>query len=153
MIFFLGGSEIFVIVVVFIALLVGAVEFIAKAISFLFIAFMVKNIIQTIIIGYFKNHTPLKRALFCLAMDIIRVCSFFYFFSRWVDIYASSSGLAHFLNLFFVCIFTILSGSAFIVGELLSFMHAQNDDNNTLSLFSDIVSIGGILLVGWFSTL
>lgn len=153
MIFFLGGSEIFIIIVVVLALLTGAVEFVSKMTAFLFILFLVKNFIQTVVIGFFKNHVPLKNMLFYLGIDVIRVCSFFYFFTNWIDIYFSASGLTRLLYLLILLFFTILSGSAFIIGEIVSYTHATKTGSDNQSIFLDIILVIGIFVVGWISTL
>lgn len=153
MIFFLGGSEIFIIIVVILALLTGAVEIVSKMTTVFFILFLIKNFIQTVVVGFFKNRVPLKKMLFYLGIDIIRVCSFFYYFASWIDIYFSASGLTRLLYLLTLLFFTILSGSAFIAGEIFSFTHATKDGNNDLGIFLDIILVIGIFIVGWISTL
>lgn len=127
-IIFLGTFDIILIVFLFFALLVGAVDFINKIITFLFIIFVIKNIIQDVVIGYFKNHNKLISTLWYLIVDTLRIGMYFFVLKEYSIAYSNAGGLAFFGAMFNFILFFVLGGILYLMGEVISLSHSFKKD-------------------------
>ena len=86
----------------------------------LFWFFIIKNIIQDVIIGWIKNHENFLVVLGCLIIDIIRVIVFFYIFNQCFIAYQNAGGFSIFVEMLNVVIVFVVGGIYYLALELVS---------------------------------
>lgn len=118
--YFFGGFEFVIIAIILIAILAGSANTIISMLNCLFWIFAIKNVIQTVFFGCFKNRNSLAMTAGFLAIDVTRIGIFFYNLREIGVTSSHSSGLNYFFSLFgFLCYF-LICGCIFLLGEFYS---------------------------------
>lgn len=78
-IIFWGGFEVLILLVILVAIIAGAAEFVANILGFLCILFCIKVFIQDIRYGAVKNHNSIFFTVGFLIVDFIRIITFFWY--------------------------------------------------------------------------
>lgn len=82
-----------IVVLMFLALVKGTVDAAIGLITVLFWAFVVKNIVQDVILGFLKNRNTLGMTIWHFAIDMARIWLYFTMVNRYAVQYASSGGI------------------------------------------------------------
>lgn len=155
MIIFFGGAEIAIILVILIAIVAGSAEAIINLTNFFIILFAIKNVIQTVILGYFKNKNPLSYTLGFAVTDTIRMFIFFRNLRSVSTTFVNATGLGYFGALLEVILYFVICGSIFLLGEYSSLVQAlgnkrsEQNQNNRVALFGGIFTVILLAFTAW----
>lgn len=143
------------VVLLFLVLVKGAVDVALSLITFLFWAFVVKNIVQDFILGFLKNHNTLGMTVWYFAIDMARIWLYFTMVNQYAAKYASSGGIGFFGAMFDFGIYFVVGGALFLAGEILSILHvfrtkAEDTQTKRFSIGADIACLA---VLGGFSLL
>lgn len=158
-IIFFGGAEIAIILFILVAIIAGSVETIVGMTNFFIILFIIKNTIQTIILGLFKNKNPLSYSIAFFITDIARMTVFFSNLKSIGTNFVTSVGLSYFSSLFGMVLYILICGTIFLAGEGISLVQALgNTDidqrgNNKLALFGGISTLVLLVIITWIGYL
>ena len=144
-IIFWGGFEVLILLVILVAIIAGAAEFVANILGFLCILFCIKVFIQDIRYGAVKNHNSIFFTVGFLIVDFIRIITFFGTAYSCATAMLNSTGGRYLDNVLGFVILIIVGGCIYLMGEINSMMHAFGDIDKKLSLGADIAII--VLLV------
>lgn len=155
MIIFFGTFDVLLIFVLFFTLLTGAVDMLNNMITVLFVLFVIKNIVQDVIIGFFKNHNSILSTLWYLIVDTLRIGLYFYILQEYSMTYSKAGGLSFFGAIFNFLIFFFLGGILYLVGEVTSLSHCFKKESlsNHPTWFykiTDILTLGVLALFCWW---
>lgn len=155
MIVFFGTFDILLILVLFFTLLTGAVDALNNTITILFVLFVIKNIVQDVIIGFFKNRNSLLSTLWYLIVDTLRIGLYFCVLKECSLAYSDAGGLAFFGAMFNFLIFFFLGGILYLVGEVISLSHCFKKEwlANYPKWFyklADVLALGVLALFCWW---
>ena len=126
MIIFLSSFEIILPFILLLTAIFGAANALVSMINVFIVLFIIKNFIQDIVIGFFKNHNSIITSIWYLIVDSIRMWLFFTLIKECGLNYANSGGLSMFFDLigFLGCF--LIGGFIYVLGEMLSLAHCQN---------------------------
>lgn len=159
MIIFFGSAEIIAILFILLAILAGSAEAIIGMIDFFIVAFIIKNIVQTVFLGFIKNKNPLSYTIAFLITDVARMWIFFSNLKSVGMTFVHATGLKYFAALFGFILYFLICGCVFMIGEGISLMQASGNKkydqigNNTLALFAGIGTVLVLALVIWIGYL
>lgn len=143
------------VVLLFLALVKGAVDVAVSLIIFLFWAFVVKNIVQDFVFGFLKNRNTLGMTVWHFAIDMARIWLYFTMVNRYAAEYASSGGIGFFGAMFDFILYFAIGGALFLGGEIWSILHvfqtkAEDTQTKRFLIGADIVYLA---VLGVFSLL
>lgn len=154
MIFFFGTFDVLMILVLFFTLLTGAVDTLNNTIHIFFVLFIVKNIIQDIFFGFFKNRNSLLSTLWYLIVDTLRIGLYFCVLKEYSLAYSNAGGLATFGAMFNFIAFFFLGGIIYLMGEVISLMHCDKglmeDYPKWFYTAGDVLALGLLALFCWW---
>lgn len=144
-----------IVVLMFLALVKGTVDAAIGLITVLFWAFVVKNIVQDVILGFLKNRNTLGMTIWHFAIDMARIWLYFTMVNRYAVQYASSGGIGFFGAMFNFILYFVIGGALFLAGEILSILHvfrtkAEDTQTKHFSIGADIACLA---VLGGFSLL
>lgn len=154
MLIFFGSFELIAVLFIFIAMFAGGAAFIVNAIPVFLFLFAVKNLIQTVGIGYFKRKNPLPLTLAYLAIDMARMWLFFANLRKIGMTFMHATGLGYFAALFGLILYFVLCGGIFGLGEIISSLHhgGNRDMSKKLGLGLDLfllLVLGVVTFIGY----
>ena len=147
MLIFFGSFELIAILFVFIAILSGGASFIVNAIPVFLVLFTIKNLIQTVSIGYCKRKNSLFLTLTYLAIDTARMWLFFANLRRIGMTFMHATGLGYFSVLFGLIFYFVLCGGLFGLGEIISSIH-HSGNSDMSKKFGIALDLFLLLLLG-----
>ncbi|MDD6200347.1 MAG: hypothetical protein PUB93_03655 [Firmicutes bacterium] len=147
MIIFIGGFEIVCVLVILIAITAGSAEMITNMIGVFIAIFAIKNFVQTVILGYFKNKNPLSTMIGFLAIDSVRMVIFFTNLQKIGTAFVNATGLRYFTNLLGFILYFLICGSIFLFGEFVSLMQSLGNKRSEQREINKFALIGGVATV------
>lgn len=142
-------------VLLFLVLVKGTADAAVGLITAMFWAFLIKNIVQDVILGFFKNCNTLGMTVWNLAVDMARIGLYFAVLNRYAVQYASSGGIVFFGAMFDFILYFVIGGVLFLGGEIWSILHVfrSKGEDRATKRFLIGFGIAYLVVLGAFSLL
>lgn len=152
LIFSISGFEIVAMVLLFFTLITVSVEKIIQIIHVLIVFFIIKNIIQEVIIGMIKNKNNFFLTLWYLLTDVVQIFLFFNLLTKAALDYRGSGGLEAIESLFEFLFVFFIAGGVYLCGELGSGLRCTEyrEEYPVLLAFSNVPAIILLALLNLF---